>query len=46
MGYTPKRKYLKNDALPTIFADSRKNKERQASSNRQKRQKRKAHREV
>ena len=43
MGYTPKRKYLKNDAAPTLFADSRENKERQTSINIQKR---KAHREV
>ena len=43
MGYTPKRKYLKNDAVPTIFADSREKKERQTSSNKQKR---KAHKEV
>jgi hypothetical protein len=43
MGYTPKRKYLKNDAVPTLFADSRENKERRTSINIQKR---KAHREV
>ena len=43
MGYTPKRKYLKNDAVPTIFVDSRENKERQTSGNIQKR---KTHREV
>lgn len=34
MGYTPKRKLLKEDALPTIFDDSKPKKIRESSSKR------------
>jgi hypothetical protein len=34
MGYTPKRKLLKEDAVPTIFDDSKPRKIRESSSKR------------
>ena len=38
MGYKPKRKYLNDDAVPTIFADSKPQKARKTSNERIQRQ--------
>ena len=41
MGYTPKCRYLKKDAVPTIFKDSKPPKKRVASERRQEKKNRK-----